>query len=102
MRTIPVDPSIRTVVAGQPTAATTETGEPRRDKEGRPLINVPIIAVLADGTAEPFSVRVPGPVTAMPALTPVRLPGLVARPWSMPANGRSGVSFSASGVEPVK
>lgn len=102
MRNIPVDPAVRIVVAGQATAATTDTGEARTDKSGRALVNLPVIAVLADGSAEPFSVRVPGPVASMPALTPVRLSGLVGRPWSMPATGRSGVSFSASAVEPIK
>ena len=101
MRTIPVEPSLHIVAAGIATAATTETGEQRRDKDGRPLFNLPVIGIAVDGAAEPFVVRVPGPVPALTPLTPVRLRALVARPWSMPATGRSGVSFSAASVEPV-
>ena len=101
MRTIPVDPSLHIVAAGIATAATTDTGEQRRDKDGRPLFNLPVIAVPADGAAEPFVVRLAGPVPTLPPLTPIRLRSLVARPWSMPATGRSGVSFSATSVETV-
>ncbi len=99
MRTIPIDPSLQIVVAGVPTAATTDTGEARRDKDGRTLYNLPVIAIGADGQAETFVVRLPGPVATLPLLTPVRLKGFVARPWSMPATGRSGVSFSASAMD---
>jgi len=99
VRTIPVDCSkLTTIVGGLIQPATTEDGSPRRDKQGRTLFNVPVVVVAEGGNAEAMNVRVPGPVPQIPALTPVRIVGLVARPWAI--GERSGVSFSAEALQP--
>lgn len=100
MKTIPVDVSrVTTYVGGAIVPATTNDGSPRRDASGRPQLNVPIVAVSETATAEAFVVRVPGPLPQLQVMTPVKLVGLVARPWSMET--RSGVSFSAETLQPV-
>lgn len=102
MKTIPVDTSkMSLLIAGAIVAATTPDGSARRDRAGQTLFNVPVIAVSETASAETFTVRVPGPVPQLPSLTPVRLVGLVARPWTMDG-GRSGVSFSAESIQPVQ
>lgn len=101
MKTIPVDTSrITALVGGAIEAATTPTGEVRRDRDGKPLFNVPIVVVVEGGSPDTLAVRVPGPMRELAPLTPVQLVGLVARPWQM--EGRSGVSYSAAAVQPVQ
>ncbi len=100
MKTIPVDcTKLSLLVAGPIQPATAPDGTPRRDRAGRPLYNVPVVVMAEGGNADTMTVRVPGPVPQLPPLTPVRLTGLVARPWAM--EGRSGVSFAAEAVQPV-
>ena len=101
MKTIPVDTaSLTTLIGGAIQAATQPDGTQRTNKAGQPLFNVPVIVVIDGGEADTTTVRVPGPVAQMPPLTPVKFVKLVGRPWSMDG-GRSGVSFSAEGVQPV-
>ena len=100
MKTIPVDCAVlTTLVGGEIQPATTPDGSQRRNAAGQPLFSVPVVAVVQGGEPSTFVARVPGPVPQIPALTPIRLIGLVARPWSM--DGRSGVSFSAESVQPA-
>lgn len=100
MKSIPVDTSRLTVlIGGAIEPATTPTGSQRQDKAGKPLFNVPVVVIVEGGSPDTLTVRVPGPLAAIPALTQVRLSALVARPWSM--DGRSGTSFSAESVQPV-
>ena len=101
MRSIPVDTTrMTTLVGGAIQPATQQDGTPRRDRNGQPLFNVPVLVVVEGANPDTLVVRVPGPVAQVPSLTPVKLVGLVARPWSMDG-GRSGVSFSADSVQPV-
>lgn len=100
MRNIPVDTGkLTTVVGGAIAPATTPDGSPRTDRQGRALYNVPVIVLVDDGAADTMTVRIPGPVPQVAALTPVRIVGLIARPWQM--EGRSGVSFSAEALQPA-
>jgi hypothetical protein len=89
-----------TLVGGAIQPATQQDGTPRRDRNGQALFNVPVLVVVEGANPDTLVVRVPGPVAQVPSLTPVKLVGLVARPWSMDG-GRSGVSFSAESVQPV-
>jgi hypothetical protein len=101
MRTIPVDTSNRRFLIGGPIkAATDDSGAVRNNPEGRPLFLVPVVVVAEDTGAETFTVRVPGPIAALPVMTEVKVGTLSARPWNM--NGRSGVSFSADSITPAK
>ena len=101
MNSIPVDTSrITTLVGGAIEPALTPSGTQRQSRDGKPLFNVPVVALIEGDNPDTFTVRVPGPVVQIPQLTPVRLIGLVARPWQM--EGRSGVSFSASAIQPVQ
>lgn len=100
VKNIPVDTSaLTTLVGGTITEATSPDGTQKRDRQGRPLFTVPVVAVADGGNADTMTVRVPGPVAQVAPLTPITLVGLIARYWSM--EGRSGVSFSAEKVAPV-
>jgi len=100
MRNIPVDTArLTTLVGGAIEAATTPDGTPRRNRAGQVLFNVPLVVVIENASADTLVVRIPGPVPQVPPLTPVRLVELVARPWTM--DGRSGVSFTAEGLQPA-
>ena len=100
MKTIPVDcTNLTLLVGGTIQAATTPDGSQRRNPAGQPLYNIPVVVVVDGGNADTLTVRVPGPVAQVPPLTPIRLVGLTARPWSM--DGRSGVSFTAESIQPV-
>lgn len=100
MRTIPVDTrGMTTLVGGAIQPANGNDGNQRRDQNGRPLFQVPVVIVSESANADTVTVRVPGPVAQLPPLTPVSFVGLIARPWSM--EGRSGVSFSAEAMQPV-
>lgn len=100
MKTIPVDTSrITLLIGGAIEPATTPTGAQRQDRNGKALFNVPVLAVVEGGSPDTLTVRVPGPVAALAPLTPVRLVGLMARPWQM--DGRSGTSFTAEAVQPA-
>lgn len=101
MRTIPVDTTNLTfMVGGAIQPATQPDGTPKKNRNGQALWNVPIVAVSDGSNAEAFVVRIPGPVPQVPALTPVKLVHLTARPWSM-EGGRSGVSFTAESIQPA-
>jgi hypothetical protein len=74
-----------------------ETKRPRADENGEPLYLVQLIA-MTDGAAEILAVKVPGmPSQAIRQGHPVRVPGLVAQPWTMA--DRSGVAFRAARIE---
>ncbi len=79
MRTIPIDTSrLRLMIGGLPTQATNQDGTERRDRDGKGLVNVPMV-VIVDGTnAEAFTARLPRPVPQVAPLTEVRLKALVA------------------------
>lgn len=101
MRTIPVDTTRLTfMVGGAIQPATQPDGTPKRNRNGQALWNVPVVAVSDGSNAEAFVVRIPGPVPQVAPLTPVKLVGLTARPWSM-EGGRSGVSFTAESIQPA-
>lgn len=100
MRTIPVDTGkLRFFTGGPPRPLVTDTGEVRTDREGRPLSQLPVVALSEGGEAETLTVRMPGPLPDLAQLSPVRFDGLVARPWHM--GDRSGVSFWARAVAPI-
>ena len=100
MRTIPIDTNrLRLMIGGLPSAATNQDGSERRDRDGRPLVNVPMIAVVDGTAADTFNLRLPGPVAQIPPLTQVTVKGLVGRPWTI--DGRSGFSFQAEALAPA-
>ncbi len=101
MRQIPVDVSkLQTLAGGGATPLLDQGGQQKHDQEGRPLFVLPIVALVEGGMPEVFSVRVPGAPPELATLTPLRLVGLVARPWSI--GDRSGVTFSCASVQPQR
>lgn len=75
-----------------------ESKQHKTDESGALLFAVQLVALGGDG-AEVISVKVAGEPATLTQGSPVRLTGLVATPWSM--GDRAGVSFKASGMEPV-
>jgi hypothetical protein len=75
-----------------------ETKRPRADENGEPLFAVQLVA-LAEGTAEIIAVKVAGAAPAVRQGQPVKVLGLVARPWTM--GDRAGVAFRAQRVEAI-
>ena len=75
-----------------------ESKQQKTDEAGAPLFGVQLVALGGEG-AEVISVKVAGEPAALTQGSPVRVTGLVATPWSM--GDRAGVSFKASGMEPV-
>ena len=74
-------------------------GQAKTDRAGRPLFSIPLLVVADGSTGETVTVKVPGPVSQLAPMTPVRLTGLVARAWSF--DGRSGVALTAESVAPI-
>lgn len=100
MKFIPVDTSRLTVhTIGAIAPVVTPDGQAKTDRSGRPLFSIPLLVVADGSTGETVTVKVPGPVSQLAPMTPVRLTGLVARAWSF--DGRSGVALSAESVAPV-
>ena len=76
-----------------------QTKQHRADENGEPLYVIQLLA-MGDGSADLLAVKVPGaPSQAIRQGVPVKVHGLVARPWTMA--DRSGVSFRAQQVEPA-
>jgi hypothetical protein len=74
------------------------TGQQAADADGVPLWNVNVLCVI-EGEDGGETVRVKVASGDKPSFAPldkVEFDGLMARPWEN--NGRSGVSFSASGI----
>jgi hypothetical protein len=99
MKSIPVSDTVATMYLGS--APAMRDGIPIII-DGVPMTTVSVLAVPPGHKPDTIEVRVPTsavPLTQLMPYTPCRLPGLVARPWSM--SGRSGVSYSATAAEPV-
>ncbi len=100
MKFIPVDTSRITIhTIGAVAPVMTPDGQAKTDRAGRPLFSVPLLVVADGATGETVTVKVPGPVSQLAPMTPVRLNGLVARSWAF--DGRSGVALTADSIAPV-
>jgi len=94
---LPIDTSGMTFMCAAPARPVTDfdTGQHKADANGELLFNLQVVALDEDG-AQILSVKVPGdPKLGQGAM--LHFEGLVAMPWSM--NDRSGVAFSANGVQ---
>lgn len=104
MRNIPVDVSgLSFMVAGEPEPKIVdrETGEVKKDSEGRDLYTIPLLPQPNDDRRNPVIV-VTFPSEDFPRISQgikVRPVGLVAFFWQM--NGRSGLGFRAEAIRPV-
>lgn len=96
----PIDTSGMTFLAASPPEQVVkfDTKTPKVDEAGQPIYGLQIVA-LVDGGAEVLAVKVAGEPKGITKGGGVSLVGLIAQPWSM--DGRSGVAFRASKVEPV-
>src|SRR5215831_3286633 len=100
MRTIPVDTSsLVTLCATPPVPRVRDTGELRTDKaSGQTLYEVGML-VVHNSSADVVKVSVPGEPKGLATGQPVRVTGLVALPWEQ--NGRHGIAFQATKIEPA-
>jgi hypothetical protein len=99
---LPIDTSgMGFIAAGVPEAVVDyDTRRPKTDENGVPLFAVAVMA-MSEGTAEVIVVKTAGETKGVTAGTVLRLVGLTGLPWSM-EGGRSGVSFRAARIEPVR
>lgn len=100
MKVIPVDTSrTQFLIGAEPQPVTDRAGQQKSDFQGRPLMQVSLIAVTEGQAAETLMLKVPAPLPPLPLMTQVRVVGLSARAWAM--EGKSGVSFTAVSVTPA-
>ena len=100
MKYIPVDTSKLTIhTIGAVAPVLSPDGQAKTDRAGRTLFSVPLLVVGDGATGETVTVKIPGPVTQLTPMTPVRVTNLVARAWVF--EGRSGVSLTAEGISPL-
>jgi hypothetical protein len=95
---LPIDTSgLSFICAGPPSPVTEyETGRAKTDETGKPLYQVPVLA-MGDEDHEVISVKVAGEPTGVDKGKSVQVTGLSALPWTM--GDRSGVSFKASRIQ---
>jgi hypothetical protein len=88
------------IAASEPEAVLDRsTGQPRTDRDGRPLFVVRLVA-FCDGEAEVLAVRIAGAAPkGVGVSTPVRVGGLSVTFWQM--GERSGLSYRAEAIEPL-
>lgn len=105
MRSIPVDTSnamIMLALLRGPKMKNRKTGELATDADTGATLMIVDVTFIADGAAEVLSLSVPEPgiPEGLTPGMPVRLTGLVARPWENTFDGekRSGVAFRAAAV----
>jgi len=100
MKSIPVDTSTLTFFAGgEVQVAKNQDGSPKIDKTGKPIFSVPLVVVGTSSGVETIIVKVAGTVPQMPAMSPIKVIGLSARPWNI--DGRGGISYAATSVQPL-
>jgi hypothetical protein len=84
-------------LAGEP-VMDFETKQPKLEN-GEPLFSMQVVAFTDEG-AQIMVVKALGtPPTNIKQGTPLKITGLVVSSWSM--DGRAGLSFRASGIEPL-
>ena len=104
MRNIPVDISgLSFLVAGEPEPKLLdrETGEVKKDNEGRELYTITLLPRPNDDRRNPI-ITVTFPSATFPKIpegTQVRPVGLAAFYWSM--NGRAGMGFRCEAIRPA-
>ena len=103
MNTVPVDVSKLTIpiCVVEPAVKTNPEGEVKKDRDGNTQYTVAVSVGMSGGRRLPdviavTTVREPDGIAVG---TPVRLVGLIARPWQM--GDRSGLAFSAEAVVPA-
>jgi len=98
---LPIDTSHMTfLTAGDPRPVLDyETKEPRATKDGTPLYSVRVFASGED-IGQVIEVKTAGEPTGVKRNMPVRMTGLTVQPWTL-KNGKSGVAYHATRVEPV-
>ena len=98
---LPVDTSVTHFVSAGPSEPVIDfdSKAQKLDPNGVALNQVHLFVVGDGGTREVITVKISGEVRGLGQFTPVKVTDLVATTWSM--DNRSGVSFSASKLEPI-
>lgn len=102
---LPIDQSrISALITGDPRPVLVYgTDEPRLDKEGRPLLRVPVLLSGTTDVVDPTTtVTIPGPVDALTKGQTVRFRNLTISTWVLrDADGRErhGITLRADGIE---
>lgn len=101
MKQLPVDTSaLRFLVTADPQAVVDfESKRPKADRDGQPIHSLDLLVSGEGRKGEVITVKIAGQAPAVSEGTRVKVTGLVAMPWSQ--NGRSGVAFNASRIEPI-
>lgn len=98
MRFIPVDQTALELNALQVEPKTDQDGTPKTNRDGVPQWSVITLVQTDAGTPEVIKVTVPS--KSAPEIAPMSLVGFAnLRAISWEANGRSGIAFSADGIE---
>jgi hypothetical protein len=102
VKSIPVDTSqLRFLVASLPEQVVDfETKLPKTDRDGQPIHSVDVLVSGEGRKGELVSVKLHGAAPKVSEGERVMFKGLVAMPWSN--NGRTGISYSAAGVQTAK
>jgi hypothetical protein len=102
---LPIDQTkITALITGDPKPVLIYgSDEPRLDKEGRPLLRVPVLLSGTTDVVDPTTtVTIPGPVGAVAKGQTVRFRNLTISTWVVrDANGRErhGITLRADGIE---
>lgn len=103
MKFIPVkDSGLEFTAAGAPTPRIKDrdTGELRKDSEGRTLYQVTVLAGQSGGDGELIKITVAGKPEGIRRGVPITVTGLIAIPWAQLRNGvlYSGVAYRAESI----
>jgi hypothetical protein len=98
---LPIDITAVKFAAGSPIEPVLdyETKAPRTDKNGFPLIRVPLYVSTTEGS-EVFEVKVAGEPKGLVLFQPVKVTNFVAQNWEM--GNSHGISFRADAIETIK
>ena len=102
---LPIDQTkITALITGDPKPVLVYgTNEPRLDKEGRPLLRVPVLLSGTTDVVDPTTtVTIPGPVASVAKGQTVRFRNLTISTWIVrDANGRErhGITLRADGID---
>ncbi len=96
---LPIDTSNLTLLAGRVEPVIDfETRQPRADANGERVYGVDVVAFGAEAP-QIWPVKISGQPRGVAVGQQIKVPGLIATPWSR--EGRSGIAFRAEAIAPV-
>jgi hypothetical protein len=103
MRRLPVDTTVLSPICarGPEPVLDYTTKQPAADRDGQALYWVSLL-VTTEGEADVIRIKVAGEPKGLATHTPVKVKDLVAQYWRNDSDGRSGVSYFATSIEPAR